>query len=184
MLCGSLDGRGVWGKMDTSIRMAESLRCPLQTITTLLTGDVLCLVAQLWPILCSPPGSSVHGDSPDKNAGVGCHFFLQVTFLMQGLNLCLQHCREILYHWASREARVVTNHHNLLLTSRYFLFRCWNIFINSSFYCIYHIHVSELLASPHIIKKSDWEKKTFSSKPPPVTENQAVKNSNNFMQVM
>ena len=23
---------------------------------------------------CSPPGSSVHGDSPGKNTGVGCHF--------------------------------------------------------------------------------------------------------------
>ena len=22
---------------------------------------------------CSPPGSSIHGDSPGKNTGVGCH---------------------------------------------------------------------------------------------------------------
>ena len=29
------------------------------------------------PVDCSPPGSSVHGDSPDKNTGVGCHFLLQ-----------------------------------------------------------------------------------------------------------
>ena len=26
---------------------------------------------------CSPPGSSVCGDSPDKNTGVGCHALLQ-----------------------------------------------------------------------------------------------------------
>ena len=26
---------------------------------------------------CSLPGSSVHGDSPGKNAGVGCQFLLQ-----------------------------------------------------------------------------------------------------------
>ena len=26
---------------------------------------------------CSPPGSSVHGDSPGRNTGVGCHAFLQ-----------------------------------------------------------------------------------------------------------
>ena len=37
----------------------------------------LCLVAQSCPIFCdstdcSPPGSSVHGDSPGKNTGVGC----------------------------------------------------------------------------------------------------------------
>ena len=29
------------------------------------------------PIDCSPPGSSVHGDSPGKNTGVGCHALLQ-----------------------------------------------------------------------------------------------------------
>ena len=29
------------------------------------------------PTDCSPPGSSVHGDSPGKNTGVGCHAFLQ-----------------------------------------------------------------------------------------------------------
>ena len=29
------------------------------------------------PIDCSPPGSSVHGDSPGKNAGVGCHALLR-----------------------------------------------------------------------------------------------------------
>ena len=26
---------------------------------------------------CSPPGSPHPWDSPDKNTGVGCHFFLQ-----------------------------------------------------------------------------------------------------------
>ena len=37
MLHGSLDGRGVWGRMDTwSTWMAESLCCPPETITTLL----------------------------------------------------------------------------------------------------------------------------------------------------
>ena len=36
MLCGSLDGRGVWGRMDTCICLAESLCCPPETITTLL----------------------------------------------------------------------------------------------------------------------------------------------------
>ena len=36
MLRGSLDGRGVWGRMDTCVCMAESFSCPLETITTLL----------------------------------------------------------------------------------------------------------------------------------------------------
>ena len=52
---------------------------------------VLCLVAQLCPTVCdsmdcSPPGSSVHGDSPGKNSGVGSHALLQGIFPTQGLN--------------------------------------------------------------------------------------------------
>ena len=62
----------------------------------------MCLVAQSWLTLCkplhySPPGSSVHGDSPGKNAGVGCHALLQRIFPTQGLNPGLPHCRQILY---------------------------------------------------------------------------------------
>ena len=55
---------------------------------------------------CSPPGSSVHGDSPDKNTGVGCHSLLQGIFLTQRSNPGLLHCRKILYHWATWEARL------------------------------------------------------------------------------
>ena len=36
MLCGSLDGRGVWGRMGTCVCMVGSLCCPPETITTLL----------------------------------------------------------------------------------------------------------------------------------------------------
>ena len=36
--CGSLDGRGVWGRMDTCMCMVELLCCAPETITTLLTG--------------------------------------------------------------------------------------------------------------------------------------------------
>ena len=38
MLCGSLDGRGVWGRMDTCMCMVESLCSPLQITTMLLIG--------------------------------------------------------------------------------------------------------------------------------------------------
>jgi len=37
------------------------------------------------------PCSSVHGDSPGKNTGVGCNFLLQGIFLTKGLNLPLMH---------------------------------------------------------------------------------------------
>ena len=57
---------------------------------------------------CSPPGSSVHGGSPGKNTGVSCCAFLQGIFPTQGLNLCLLHCRQIFYHWATSEAHFVT----------------------------------------------------------------------------
>ena len=33
MICGSLDGRGVWGRMDTCVCMAESLCCSPETIS-------------------------------------------------------------------------------------------------------------------------------------------------------
>ena len=49
------------------------------------------------PLDCSPPGSSVHGDSPGKNTGVGCHALLQGIFPTQGSNPGLPHCRWILY---------------------------------------------------------------------------------------
>lgn len=35
MLCGGLQGRGVWGRTDTCICMAETLPCSLEIITTL-----------------------------------------------------------------------------------------------------------------------------------------------------
>ena len=47
------------------------------------------------PVDCSPPGSSVHGHSPGRNTGVGCHALHQGIFLTQGSNSCL-FC---LLHW-------------------------------------------------------------------------------------
>ena len=46
---------------------------------------------------CSLPGSSVHGDSPGKNTGVGCYALLQMIFPTLGSNPGLLHCRWILY---------------------------------------------------------------------------------------
>ena len=46
------------------------------------------------PMDCSPPGSSVRGDSPGKNTGVGCHFLLHGIFQIWRVNphlLCLLH---------------------------------------------------------------------------------------------
>ena len=43
------------------------------------------------PMDCSPPGSSVHGDSPGKNTGVVCHALLYGIFPTQRSNPCLLH---------------------------------------------------------------------------------------------
>ena len=66
----------------------------------------LCLDAQSCLTLCDPmncslPGSSVHGDSPSKNIGVGSLSLLQGIFLTQESNRGLLHCRWILYHLTS-----------------------------------------------------------------------------------
>ena len=50
---------------------------------------IIILVPQLCLTLCdpmgsNPPDSSVHGDSPGKNAGVGCHFLLQEILPTKG----------------------------------------------------------------------------------------------------
>ena len=50
------------------------------------------------PMDCSPPGSSVHEDSPGKNTGVGFHAILQGIFPTQESNPSLLYCRQILYH--------------------------------------------------------------------------------------
>ena len=65
-------------------------------------GSMLCLVTQscltLWdPIDCSPTGSSVRGDSPGKNTGMGFHAVFQAIFPTQGLIPGLLHCRQTLY---------------------------------------------------------------------------------------
>ena len=63
---------------------------------SLLSGLSLSVVSDsLWPH--SPPGSSVHGDSPGKNTRVGCHSLLQGIFPIQGSNPGLLHWRWFLY---------------------------------------------------------------------------------------
>ena len=59
-----------------------------------------CMLIHFSSTLCdpmdySPPGSSVHGDSPDKNTGVGCYSLLQRIFPTQGLSPGLLY----LWHW-------------------------------------------------------------------------------------
>ena len=66
----------------------------------LIVRFLLCLITQLCLTLCDPmdcslPGSSVQGDFPGKNTGVGYHALLQGIFWIQGSN---QHLLRLL-HW-------------------------------------------------------------------------------------
>ena len=68
---------------------------------------VLCFVTQSCLTLCNPktcslPGSSVHGDSPGQNTGVGSLSLLQGILPTQGSNPGLPHCRQILYYLCSQ----------------------------------------------------------------------------------
>ena len=71
--------------------------------------DCVCLVTQVCPTLCdptdsSPPGSSVHRDSPGKNTGVGCHALLQGIFLTRDRTQVSHIAGRFLTIWATREA--------------------------------------------------------------------------------
>ena len=79
-----------------------------KTTAKMLPGKdmaMLCSVARLClslfdPMDSSPPGSSVHGDSPGKNTGVDCHDLLQVIFPSQGSNPDLPHLQaDSLLEW-------------------------------------------------------------------------------------
>ena len=79
--------------------------CPKKISSCLIL--LMCVVAQSCLPLCSPmdyspPGSSVHGDFPGKNTGVGFHALLQGIFSTQGSKPSLPHCRWILY-WLSHQ---------------------------------------------------------------------------------
>ena len=60
---------------------------------------VKVLVTQSCPALCNPMDYSLCAwTSPGKNIGMGSLSLLQGIFLIQGSNLGLPHCKQILYH--------------------------------------------------------------------------------------
>ena len=95
---------------------------------------VLCLVIQscltLWdPMECSPPGSSVHGNSPGKSTGVGCHSLLQEIFPTQGSNPGLPHCRQIVYLQPPREAQL-----RCCVTSQFLWLFHWQLYVPNHYF--------------------------------------------------
>ena len=97
---------------------------PCMYIYFLLICCAVWLVAQSYPTPChptdwSPLVPSVHGDSPGKNTGVGCHALLQGIFPTQGSNPCLLHCRQILFFFFFRDTSFYCFHHTCKLTTVY-----------------------------------------------------------------
>ena len=73
------------------------------------TGHYCCLVAKSCltlcdPVDCSPTRLLCPWDFPGKSTVAGCHFLLQGIFPTQGLSHVSCTRRQILYHWATREA--------------------------------------------------------------------------------
>ena len=73
------------------------------------TGHYWCLVAKSCltlcdPVDCSPTRLLCPWDLPGKSTVAGCHFLLQGIFPTQGLSHVSCMGRQILYHWATREA--------------------------------------------------------------------------------
>ena len=72
-----------------------------------------CAVLTQWcptlcdPMDCSPPGSSVHGDFPGKNTGVGYHALIQGIFTTQGSNTVSHMAGRFFTIWATREAQLM-----------------------------------------------------------------------------
>ena len=59
--------------------------------------EVLVTSTLCDPMDCTPPDSSVYGDSPGKNTGVDSHSLFQGIFPTHRLNPGLLHCKQILY---------------------------------------------------------------------------------------
>ena len=84
----------VWVLVRVGVTVVElgSLKAPACVcVLSLQSCPTLC-----DPMDCSPPGSSVHGDSPGKDTRVSCHVLFQGIFPIQGSNpylLCLLHGR-------------------------------------------------------------------------------------------
>ena len=71
---------------------------------------LLSCVTLCDPRDCSPPVSSVRGDSLGKDTGVGCHTLLRGIFPTQGSNPGLQHCRQTLYRLSHQGSLFLEQH--------------------------------------------------------------------------
>ena len=69
-------------------------------VSDLCRLDVSNCFTTPWTVACKPPVSMRFSR---QDTGVGCHLLFQGIFPTQRSNLCLLHCRQILYHWATEK---------------------------------------------------------------------------------
>ena len=92
MLHGSLNGRGVWGRMDICMCMAKTLCCPPETITTLLTS---CSVQSLNCVrLFATPWTGAHQSSLSITKSQSLLKLMSIELVMPSNHLIL--CRPLL----------------------------------------------------------------------------------------
>ena len=110
------------------------------------------------PMDCSPPGTSILGDSPGKNTGVGCHALFQGIFPSQGLNPGFSHCKQILYQLSYQESPFHLQFSSVQLLSRVRLFatlgiteRQASLSITNSWSSLRLMSVESVMQSNHLI---------------------------------
>ena len=91
------------------------------------------------PVDCSPPGSSVHADSPGKNTKVGCYALLHGIFPTKWSNPGLLHCRRILYHLSHQGCPIVLYHR---------LITCLFVFFSLNIVFLYSLRIKLEVSSP------------------------------------
>ena len=94
------------------LSLVKGTRSPMLQLRKKMARAMKVLLAQSCPTLCdpmdcSPPGSSLCEDLPDKNTEVGCHSLLQGIFPTQGSNPGLLYCRQILYCLSHQESPII-----------------------------------------------------------------------------
>ena len=93
-----------WGHGEKErVGWAERVALTYMNVKVLVTQSswILC-----DPIDCSPPGSSVHGILQARILECTAIAFSRGSSWPRDWTCNLLHCRQILYHWATREARI------------------------------------------------------------------------------
>ena len=103
--------------------------------------SVSLLVHSQWCLILCNPRVFCPWDSPGKNTGVVCHSLLWGIFLTQRSNPCLLHFRQILYHWATREAPCLGVSSFLWTFTKFFSLIIWPGF-SFSFFAFFFFNIN------------------------------------------